>query len=434
MSLRKRPDGAYVIRYYADGTKNSPQRRETLKGVTYAQAVKVYKQRLAAAAARRGAFDHRLTFRTLAEEYTRTHCPQISEGASERASFAIKRNVLPFFGDRLVNSIRPLDIEKYRQMRLAARAKPGTVNREWAIIKAILNKGEAWGLIERNPIRRGSVPMLPVQNGRLIFFEAEEWQRFITAFDDEGAWRRYIAQVRNLGPVKLGLASANPRRYGGGRRPDSKATTAYRERLRATVPLWKALLYTGSRLGEIVGLTWADVDLERNVISIRQEKTGKRKTTPISAALRDVLLSLPRGLGTARVFTGPDGSAFAVREAQRAFSVARRLCKLRPDLTPHSLRHTFASWLAIAGTPLRTIQELLGHADVRMTIRYAHLSPAHLREAVEAIGSAENANRLPEGCLSEQIAGSENAAKSLEESWWPQRDSNPCRGLERAVS
>jgi len=201
--------------------------RETLRGLTYAQTVKSYRHRLAAAAARRGAFDHRLTFRTLAEEYIKTHCPQISEGARERASFAIKRNVLPFFGDRLVNSIRPLDVEKYRQMRLAARAKPGTVNREWAIIKAILNKGEAWGLIERNPIRRGSVPMLPVQNGRLIFFDAEEWQRFITAFDDEAAWRRYIAQVRNLGPVKLGLASVDPWRYGGGRRPDCSALAGW---------------------------------------------------------------------------------------------------------------------------------------------------------------------------------------------------------------
>jgi integrase len=301
-------------------------------------------------------------------------------------------------------------------------------------VKAILNKGEAWGLIERNPIRRGSVPMLAVENGRLVFFEAEEWQRFITALDDEAAWRRYIAQVRTLGPVKLGLASADPRRYGGGRRPDSEATAEYRKRLQATMPLWKALLYTGSRLGEIVGLTWADVDFERAVISIRQEKTGKRKTTPISAVLREVLLALPRGVGAARVFTRPDGSAFSVREAQRAFSVARRLAGLRAELTPHSLRHTFASWLAIAGTPLRTIQELLGHRDLRMTIRYAHLSPAHLREAVEVIGTAENANRLPAGCLPEQSAAEATGAKSLQESWWPQRDSNPCRGLERAVS
>ena len=112
--------------------------------------------------------------------------------------------------------------------------------------------------------------------------------------------------------------------------------------------------------------------------------------------------------------------------------MARRLAELRAELTPHSLRHTFASWLAIAGTPLRTIQELLGHRDLRMTIRYAHLSPAHLREAVEAIGTAEKPNRLPAGCLPEENAVGATDAKSFEQSWWPQRDSNPCRGLERA--
>ncbi len=85
-----------------------------------------------------------------------------------------------------------------------------------------------------------------------------------------------------------------------------------------------------------------------------------------------------------------------------------------PDLsghggtTPVSIRHTFASWLAIAGTPLRTIQELLGHADIRMTIRYAHLSPAHLRDAVELVGSAKNSNRLREGCAPEENAAGGN--------------------------
>ncbi|MEP6769477.1 MAG: site-specific integrase [Acidobacteriota bacterium] len=241
---------------------------------------------------------------------------------------------------------------------LAAGAKPGTVNREWAIVKAILNRGEAWGLIERNPIRRGSVPMLPLQNGRLVFFERGEWDRFISAFEDETAWRRYIAQVRNLGPVKLGLAAPDPRRYGGGRRPDSNATAEYRERLRATVPIFKTLLYTGSRLGEIIGLTWADVDLERGVLSISQEKVRRRKTMPVSGGFRTLLLSLRRGLGAATVFTRPDGSALPIGEVQRAFSVSRRLSGIRPELTPHSIRHTFASWLAIAGTPLRTIQEL----------------------------------------------------------------------------
>ncbi len=434
MSLKKRSDGSYVLRYYSDGTKKSAQRQETLSGVSYAQAVTIYKQRLATAAARRGTENHRITFRTLAQAYLETHCPQMSEGSRERTTFAISKNVMPFFGDRLVSSLKPIDVEKYRQMRLAKKAKPGTVNREWAIVKAILNKGEAWGLIERNPIRRGSVPMLPSENGRLIFFERAEWDRFISAFEDEAAWRRYVGQLRTLGPVKLGLGAPDPRRYGGGRRPDSIATGEYRERLRATVPIFKTLLYTGSRLGEIVALTWADVDFERGVLSIPQEKVRRRKTVPISDGLRALLLSLPRGLGAARVFTRADGSPLPGREVQRAFSVAKRLAGVRPELTPHSIRHTFASWLAIAGTPLRTIQELLGHADIRMTIRYAHLSPAHLRDAVELVGSAENSNGLREGCATDESAVAQNGAKSLEGKWRPQRDSNPCVGLERAVS
>ena len=82
-----------------------------------------------------------------------------------------------------------------------------------------------------------------------------------------------------------------------------------------------------------------------------------------------MLVSPPRGLGASPVFRRLDGTAFTVREVQRAFDVAKRLSGVRMELTPHSIRHPFASWLAIAGTPLRTIQELLGQADIRMTIR-----------------------------------------------------------------
>jgi site-specific recombinase XerD len=65
--------------------------------------------------------------------------------------------------------------------------------------------------------------------------------------------------------------------------------------------------------------------------------------------------------------------------------VAAKVAKLREDLTPHSLRHTFASWLVMRGTPLRTVQQLLGHASITMTMRYAHLSPDHLAGAVDVI-------------------------------------------------
>ena len=340
--------------------------------------------------------------------------------------------ILPVLGARIVRTLKPLDIERYREIRLAKGVKPISVNREWGIIKAILNKGEAWGLIERNPIRRGAVPMFEEGPGRLVFFEAGEWEKFITAFEHEEAWKRHRAKIRNLGPVKVGLQGV--RRYGGGLRPDSEATAAYRERLRAAGPVFTTMLYTGSRPSEVLRLTWRDVDLERGVVAIWQEKTSAPKTVPISKALREVLSGLLRGVGTVPVFVRPDGAPLTKDDVERAFDLARRITSLRAELTLYSIRHTFASWLAIQGTPIRTIQELLGHKDLRMTLRYAHLSPAHLREAVEAIEAVENSNRLRAGCASEEKAEAENGAKSLQESWWPQRDSNPCRGLERAVS
>jgi integrase len=153
------------------------------------------------------------------------------------------------------------------------------------------------------------------------------------------------------------------------------------------VPIFKALLYTGCRLGEMLSLRWCDMDLKRNVVAVVQQKTGKQKVLPIATEFRDVLLSLPRGIGDAPVFARPDGAPFTSIEVQRAFGIARKLSRIRSELTPHSIRHTFASWLAIAGQPLRTIQELLGHADIRMTIRYSHLSPTHLAEAMRTIGS-----------------------------------------------
>jgi len=83
-------------------------------------------------------------------------------------------------------------------------------------------------------------------------------------------------------------------------------------------------------------------------------------------------------------------------------------------LNPYTIRHTFASWLAIKGTPIRTIQELLGHKDLRMTLRYAHLSPAHLAEAVEAIGAVEKADRLRAGCTSKETEDPETEGKPFD--------------------
>ena len=144
--------------------------------------------------------------------------------------------------------------------------------------------------------------MFEAESRREVFFEAEEWERFLAAFDDDEAWRSYRARVRNLGPIKEGLQGV--RRYGGGRNPDSEATAEYRGRLRAAVPFFRAMLYTGSRPSEVLRLTWQDVDFDRGRVSLWQQKTRAAKTVPMSKALREVLSALPRGMAVRACSSG----------------------------------------------------------------------------------------------------------------------------------
>lgn len=168
---------------------------------------------------------------------------------------------LPVFGHMLVDSIKAHRVARWQRERLSD-AKPATVNREWSVMKAVLNFGEAKELIERNPIRRGAVKLLRTDNMRTAFFEPEEWRLFVGIFDDPVLWQQHLARLRGNAVPRLALAGQQT--GVGARRPNSHASAAYLERLRATVPIFHALFYTGSRLGEILNLTWGAVDLKRS--------------------------------------------------------------------------------------------------------------------------------------------------------------------------
>jgi hypothetical protein len=123
VSIRKRPDGGYVIRYYADGTKNSPHRQETLGRIPFPDALRIYKERLAKAAARRGRMDDsRVTFGMLADECVNVHAAGKSEFAKVRAEQTL-RIIRPIFRKRIVRDLKPLDIDRLRQMRLAGEVE-----------------------------------------------------------------------------------------------------------------------------------------------------------------------------------------------------------------------------------------------------------------------------------------------------------------------
>jgi len=138
-------------------------------------------------------------------------------------------------------------------------------------------------------------------------------------------------------------------------------------------------LNTGMRLGEILGLQWEAVDLDNGLILLTETKSGKRREIPTNQATREVLVGVPRHIRSPYVFCWPDGRRYTT--IAHGFARAVKRAGLS-DVVFHTLRHTFASRLVMAGVDLVTVKELLGHASLAMVLRYAHLSPGHRRRAV----------------------------------------------------
>lgn len=144
------------------------------------------------------------------------------------------------------------------------------------------------------------------------------------------------------------------------------------------MPVRFALL-TGLRKSNVTGLRWENVDLERGMVIVHgdEAKAGERILVPLNSQAKEMLQNLPEPR-QGRVFACPE------RITQ---TVWKRACEAAgvPWLRFHDLRHTWASWHAMAGTPISVLQELGGWSSPEMVRRYAHLSPEHLAAAAERV-------------------------------------------------
>jgi integrase/recombinase XerD len=159
-----------------------------------------------------------------------------------------------------------------------------------------------------------------------------------------------------------------------------------------TVPRYRAMLTTmyagGLRLGETLHLRVEDIDSARMVIHVRKGKGKKDRYVPLSPIVLDLLrahwrsekprgLLFPNAVDPERPMS--DGSV------QRYVHNTARRAGLTKRVTPHTLRHSYATHLMEQGTSTRVIQVLLGHAHVRTTEAYMHVSPQSLRDATSPI-------------------------------------------------
>ena len=284
------------------------------------------------------------TFDEALEAYVRTCRHQRSWGTFKAG---ILKVLGAHFAGHLLHEITYLDLELYRQERLATPTwrgdprSPARVNRELAVLRHLLNKAVEWGLLETSPFHRGK---------SLTLKEAGHRQRFLT---EEEADRLLAACPGHLRPI-VELA-----------------------------------LHTGLRAGELLPLKWEQIRDGFLYVEAGMAKGGKGRAVPLNNRALEILHDQRQKhqLRSPHVFGRRFGSV------RKSFGGALRRAGIS-DFRFHDLRHTFASRLVRRGVPLRAVQEILGHADIRMTMRYAHLAPGDLKEAVAVLDLSPHGENL----------------------------------------
>lgn len=144
-------------------------------------------------------------------------------------------------------------------------------------------------------------------------------------------------------------------------------------------------LDTGMRRGELFGLRWNDVDLERNTVTVRHSKNNEFRVIPMTNRVQETLLKQWTKGQIPFVFPGKDGGP--TKSVKDALVAAGKRTGIG-HIHLHMFRHTFATRLREQGVPLGSIMELLGHKTMVMTLRYAKSSPTQLHSAIEALNQA----------------------------------------------
>ncbi|MGR0171322.1 tyrosine-type recombinase/integrase [Pseudomonas aeruginosa] len=262
-------------------------------------------------------------------------------------------------------------IEKLRSCWLESGLAPATANRNLVRLKGVLSRAVDWEVLEVHPLVK--VRRLKVdQRGRVRYLTKEEESRLRKALDERQDTMRSERQSANEWRAQRKHELL----------PDLYALK-FTDHLK---PLVLLAINTGMRRGETFNLKWGDVDLKNKMVTVEGggAKSGQTRHLPLNLEAFEALREWKeqqKGEG-GYVFPGKGGKRLDnVKKSWVTLLVSAKIDGFRW----HDLRHTFASKLVMAGVPLNTVRELLGHSDISMTLRYAHLAPESKAAAVELI-------------------------------------------------
>ena len=245
--------------------------------------------------------------------------------------------ILPAFGSKRLDRIAPAEVRRWFDD--FSRTAPGNANLGLALLRQILNFAAARGHIDANSardIQRNRRPVLT------RFLSREEVDRLHRVLERQtGRGQRQQADIVRL------------------------------------------LLLTGCRRGEIVQLRWSE--LRDDTLMLDDSKTGPR-SVPLNSQARRILDRQPRN-GSPFVFPSPRDPSRPRSHNLTLWYRVRREAGIE-DVRLHDLRHTVASHAVMNGVPVPVVSRLLGHSNVRMTLRYAHLGDREIERAAERVGKA----------------------------------------------
>jgi integrase len=260
----------------------------------------------------------------------------------ETAQKNLRAHIVPEFGDKRLDELTQEDVQRFKGQRANLANK--TVNNILTYLRTMLQAAVDWGLLDAMPVE---IKRLKVTATKMEFYDFDEFEALIEA----------AAKIDPRSQLVVLLAGE-----------------------------------AGLRSGEIRGLEWTSIDFRRRLLTVEQAEWNGELTLPKHDKIRTVPMTkrLTKELQRHRHLVGPrvlylDDAEPLTRYTLRTW--LRAVCR-RANLryrSPHCLRHTFCSHLAMRGAPARAIQELAGHANLKTTQRYMHLTPAALEGAIQLL-------------------------------------------------
>ena len=250
-------------------------------------------------------------------------------------------------------TVRPPHLRRFLADEAIRRPAPASQARTVAALKGFFRF-----LVENEEIERNPAQVLRTPKKREALpdvLDSRELGRLLRAVERDEVWERHFVGKRERDRLLLALFA-----------------------------------YAGLRRSELLGLDWDDVDLERRLLHVRKAKGGRQRVVPIHPALAPLLadyLQFRASDPEPALFVGVQGRRLSPTILTQTFLRYARAAGVtdRKRVTPHTLRHVFASELLRAGANLRQIQELLGHKHLDSTQRYTRVTGHDLRGAVKRL-------------------------------------------------